>query len=547
VSVSAASSWWQHAVVYQIYPRSFADGDGDGIGDLAGARARLPYLAALGVDAVWFSPWYPSPWADGGYDVADYRNIDPLYGSLREAGAFIAGAHEHGIKVLLDLVPNHCSVSHRLFLAALAAGPGSRERELFHFRDGLGEDGAQPPNNWPSCFGGPAWTRVTEPDGTPGQWYLHMFAPGQPDWNWEHPAVHAEFESTLRFWFDRGVDGFRIDVADYLYKAPGLPDHDTDTRPAAPQPWKDRPETIGVYRSWRRIADSYPERKVLIGELWKNDPKEFAAYIGPDRLDAGFNFSLLTAPPEAAKVRESIMYAIGAHAATGYPSPWVLSNHDVVRPATRYGTPIGGTSAGLAWTLPAPGSVDPETGLRRARAMALLALALPGNACIYQGEELGLPEVLDLPDDVLRDPRFEQSGRADRGRDGCRVPLPWDGTQPPFGFSPAGAVAEPWLPQPDDWKNLTAEAQDGDPASTLSLYRTALHLRRVTGPLTDPEITWLPCAGGMLAFLRGEHVLVVVNLTDREQPLPGHYHVLLTSASLGTRTIPPYCAAWLVV
>ena len=301
-----ADIWWRGAAIYELYVQSFADGDGDGIGDLAGVRSRLPYLADLGVDAIWFSPWYPSPRSDAGYDVADYRSIDPAFGTLADADALIAEGHTLGIKTIIDIVPNHCSDQHRWFQAALAAAPGSPERDRFWFRPGRGAGGDLPPNNWRSIFGGPAWTRTTAPDGTPGEWYLHLFAPEQPDFNWANPEVRKEFEDILRFWFDRGADGIRIDSAALLTKDPAL----LATGPDEPArrgaiPYFDRDDVHEIYRSWRAVADDYPDR-VLIGEIWLPDAARLARYVSPGELHAVFNFPYLSCAWDAGLLREVI-------------------------------------------------------------------------------------------------------------------------------------------------------------------------------------------------------------------------------------------------
>ncbi|MFI2708346.1 glycoside hydrolase family 13 protein, partial [Nocardioides sp. CER28] len=426
----------------------FADGNGDGMGDLAGVRSRLPYLAALGVDAVWFTPWYPSPMADGGYDVADYRGVDPRFGDLAEAEGLIEDALAVGIRTIIDVVPNHISDQHEWFRSALAAGPGSPERDRFWFRDGRGPGGEQAPNGWVSEFGGPAWSRVTGPDGEPEQWYLHLFAPGQPDLNWHHPDVVTEHEEVLRFWFDRGAGGIRIDSAALLAKDPSLPDV---TEPTAPgqHPYVDREELQEIYRAWRKVAESYGPDRVLIGELWLPDAERFARYLRPGVLHSAFNFDFMTAPWTAADLRPSISNTLELHDGVGAPATWVLSNHDVTRPVTRYGR----TETGFAFERKRFGvPTDPALGRRRARAAALLAMALPGAYYLYQGEELGLPEA-DIPRDRIDDPMHARSGGVDPGRDGCRVPLPWSGAEPPYGFSPAGV--ETWLPQPPDWAALT--------------------------------------------------------------------------------------------
>lgn len=532
------SPWWRSAVIYQVYPRSFADGDGDGIGDVAGIRSRLDHLAALGVDAIWFSPWYPSPMADAGYDVSDYRDIDPVFGTLAEVEALIAEAHALGIRSIVDVVPNHCSDAHPWFRAALAGGPGAPERDLFWFRAGRGPGGDLPPTDWTGEFGGPTWTRTTDPDGTPGDWYLHLFAPQQPDLNWDHPRVRAEFEDILRFWFDRGVDGIRIDSAGLLVKDGTLP----EVHPDRPHPFRDQDGVHDVYRAWRRIADSYPGGRALVGEVWLPDRQRFANYLRPDELHTAFNFDFLGCAWDATSLRESIDGTLAAHAPVGAPATWVLSNHDVTRHVTRYGR----ADTRFSFAAKREGiPTDLELGTRRARAAALLSLALPGAAYVYQGEELGLWEVEDIPYELRQDPMWERSGRVDPGRDGCRVPLPWQGDTPPFGFSPDGATAAPWLPQPADWKDRTVRAQTGDPHSMLELYRAALTLRRAEPALGDGTLTWLPAPDGVLAFAREPGFTCLVNLGDAAVPLPAHDRLLLASGPLDDDRLPPDTAVWL--
>jgi alpha-glucosidase len=556
--------WWRGAAIYELYVQSFADGNGDGLGDLAGVRARLPYLAALGIDAIWFTPWYPSPKSDAGYDVADYRSIDPAFGTLADADALIADGHAHGIKTIIDIVPNHCSDQHPWFQAALSAAPGSAERARFWFRPGRGPGGELPPNNWRSIFGGPAWTRVTAPDGTPGEWYLHLFAPEQPDFNWANPEVRAEFEAVLRFWFDRGVDGIRIDSAALLTKDPRLP----DTGPGDQAPYTDRDDVHDIYRAWRAVAGQYPGR-VLIGEVWLADAARLARYLSPDELHTVFNFPYLCCPWDAARLREVIDSTLALHAVAGAPPTWVLSNHDVDRHVSRYGR--ADTSFGLDRRDHSQ-PVDLELGTRRARAAALLTMALPGSVYLYQGEELGLWEVEDIPDERRQDPIWYRTGGADPGRDGCRVPLPWAGLEPPFGFSPpagaagpastpagaagpastpAGAAgpantatAPPWLPQPKEWRELTVELQAGDPDSMLELYRAALRLRRAEPAFGDGPLHWLPAPAGVLAFARGD-LSCVANLSPAPVALPAHTAVLLASGPLDDDLLPPDTAAWL--
>jgi alpha-glucosidase len=552
-------SWWQSAAIYQLYLRSFADGSGDGIGDLAGARAHLPYLAALGIDAIWFNPWYPSPMADAGYDISDYRSIDPVFGTLADADALIAEAHALGIRVIIDVVPNHGSDQHPWFTEALIAGPGSAARARFWFRPGRGSSGELPPNNWQSVFGGPAWTRVTEADGSPGEWYLHLFAPGQPDFNWDSADVRGEFEDVLRFWFSRGVDGIRIDSAALLCKDAALPDLPADQPPGPAHPFTDRDDVHAVYRSWRAIADQYSAGKhgagkhgarMLIGEVWLADTARLMRYVNPGELHTVFNFPYLNCPWEAGPLHQVIDQTLALSAPTGSPATWVLSNHDVDRVVSRYGR------ADTAFSLDRrryfhDQPVDLPLGTRRARAAALLTMALPGAVYIYQGEELGLGEVQDIPDELRQDPIWARTGGADPGRDGSRVPLPWSGTEPPFGFSPAGASAPPWLPQPKEWRDLTVAAESASPDSVLALYRAALRIRRSAPAFADTPLAWQPSPDGVLVFERdgpdgtGPAVRCVANLSDGPVPLPPHASVLLASGPLDGGLLPPDTTVWL--
>ncbi|WP_222624638.1 glycoside hydrolase family 13 protein [Streptomyces buecherae] len=535
------SEWWREAVIYQVYPRSFADGDGDGMGDLAGVRHRLPHLRDLGVDAVWLSPCYASPQADAGYDVADYRAIDPMFGTLADAEAVIDEAHRLGLRVIVDLVPNHCSDQHAWFRRALREGTGSALRDRFHFRTGKGADGHLPPNDWESIFGGPAWTRTTNPDGTPGEWYLHLFAPQQPDFNWDHPAVHDEFRTILRFWLDLGIDGFRIDVAHGLVKAAGLPDMGQTGQLKLlgnqPLPFFDQDGVHAIYRSWRKVLDEYPGQRIGVAEAWTPSAERTARYLRPDELHQAFNFHYLTTGWDAAALRSVIDASLAAMRPVGAPTTWVLSNHDVVRHATRFA------------------DAGPEQGLARARAAALLMLALPGSAYLYQGEELGLPEVTDLPDEVRQDPSFFRGNGQDGLRDGCRVPLPWSGDVPPYGFGPEPGGPS-WLPQPAAWARLSVAAQTGDPHSTLELYRRALAVRREQPALgAGDAVRWLTAPDGVLSFRRDAPqggVQCTVNTTSAPVRLPEPGPVLVASAELGpaeggTRELPADTAVWWAV
>lgn len=528
--------WWRHAVVYQVYLRSFADGNADGTGDIAGLRSRLEYLASLGVDAVWVNPWYLSPLADGGYDVADYRRIDPRFGTIEEAKLAIEEAGKHGIRVLVDLVPNHTSSQHAWFEAALAAGPGSAQRGLYHFLPGNGATGSGPPNDWQSVFGGPAWTRV--PDG---EWYLHLFDVTQPDLNWENPRVRDEFDDVIRFWLDLGAAGFRVDVAHGLVKAAGYPDagpgagETLATTQGADHPVWDQPGVHDIARRWRAILDEYDE-KVMIAEVWVPDWSAHARYVRPDEYHQTFAFEFLRAAWDDEAMRKVIEDALTGTEEAGSIPTWVLSNHDVVRHATRYGLPKDVVAR--TWLLTGDRSLlDPELGLRRARAAALLMLSLPGSVYLYQGEELGLPEVADLPEAVLDDPVWTRSGHTEKGRDGCRVPLPWASEGPSFGFGDDGS----WLPQPDDWGKLSVEVQDGDPGSTLELYRRAISLR--TQLLRhDEKLEWLDVPAGVLAFERGSGVVCQVNFGPSPVELV-EGDVILASDPIDD-TLAPDTAVW---
>ena len=514
-------NWWRDEVVYQVYIRSFADSDGDGVGDLTGIRNRLGYLELLGVGALWITPFYRSPMADHGYDIADPRDVDPLFGTLDDFDALVAEAHELGIRVIVDVVPNHTSTQHDWFRAAITAGPGSEARERYIFRDGRGAGGEQPPNNWPSLFGGPAWTRV--PDG---QWYLHLFAPEQPDLNWTNQQVWADFERTLRFWLDHGADGFRIDVAYSMAKPPGLPDVDLSLLPppgvlASADGRFEIEGTHEVHRMVRKVLDEYPGR-MAVGEIWVDDPEAYARFLRHDELHLGFNLRFISAGFSAEEVREAIERSQASVAAVGAPSTWTLSNHDVPRQVSRYG---GGA-----------------LGVRRARAMVLVELALPGVVFLYNGEELGLPQA-DVPAHARQDPMWERSGHT-VSRDGCRVPVPWQGDAPPFGFCPA--EVEPWLPMPPEWAQLTVEAQLEDPESVLSLYRSALELRGTHPAFAGAGLQWYGAPAGCFAFRRKDGGLIcALNASTEPVPLPPG-ELLLASGPLVGDALPPDTAAWLV-
>ena len=588
---SVRSEWWADAVVYQIYPRSFADGNGDGMGDLQGIMERLPYLERLGVDAVWLSPFYKSPQADAGYDVADYRQVDPLFGTLADFDAMLQDAHRRGLKVIVDLVPNHTSDEHVWFQAALAAAPGSRERDRYMFRPGKDEvpgsgDGNRAPNNWKSIFGGPAWSRVTEADGSPGEWYLHLFDTMQPDLNWENPEVQEEMRSVLRFWLDRGVDGFRVDVAHGMVKEAGLPDwegaaamvegasegrketslpgdapgahtnaeepHRSVSPSYPPSPFFDQDGVHDIYRDWHRVLAEYGSDRMMVAEAWVEPAERLARYVRPDEMQQAFNFDFLLAGWDAERMAESIDASLEAAASVGAPCTWVLSNHDTVRHPTRFGLKDPTTfPKGIAAGDEQP---DAALGLARARAATMISLALPGSAYVYQGEELGLPEHTTLPAEARQDPTFFRTRGAETGRDGCRVPLPWVADLPGFGFAAAhdGQAAPPWLPQPESFGPHAADQQEGVDGSTLELYRAALAFRS-DRRLGRGTLEWAEVnapESGLLAFHNGD-VLVLGNLGFASAPVPEGYTVVLSSGLeqasdwASMREVPVDCAVYL--
>ncbi|MDP5228568.1 MULTISPECIES: glycoside hydrolase family 13 protein [Arthrobacter] len=551
-------NWWRQAAVYQIYPRSFADSNGDGIGDLPGITSRVPYLKELGVDAVWLSPFYPSALADGGYDVDDYRNVDPRLGTLEDFDEMASALHDAGIRLIVDIVPNHSSDRHEWFREALASPPGSPARERYIFRDGKGKNGEVPPSDWDSVFGGPAWERVTEADGTPGQWYFHLFAKEQPDFNWDNPEIREDFLKTLRFWSDRGVDGFRVDVAHGMAKDFSEPmpskaelqalNTGTDGFVDGSHPFWDRDAVHEIYAEWRKVFNEYTPARTAVAEAWVH-PDRRARYASPEGLGQAFNFDLLQADFDAEEFRTIITKNLAEAAASGASSTWVFSNHDVIRHATRYGLPAAGpaeagtimANSGKSWLLDGgdPAEVDAELGLRRARAATQLMLALPGSSYLYQGEELGLQEAGQIPDSQRQDPSFFRNPGVEIGRDGCRVPLPWSAEGASFGFGTGGSH----LPQPEWFAGFAVSEQEDTPDSTLSFYRQALALR---GELQGAEeLEWLPSTDdSVLAFRRPGGWISVTNFGKASVELP-EGEVLLSSAPLEGRTLPDATTAWL--
>ncbi|MDQ0827184.1 alpha-glucosidase [Arthrobacter sp. B2I5] len=534
-AADTAPGWWRSAVIYQVYPRSFRDLNGDGVGDLAGITEELPHLADLGVDAVWLSPFYRSPQRDAGYDVSDYCDVDPIFGTLGDFDVMMAESHRLGLRVIVDLVPNHCSDQHPAFQAALAAPAGSPERDMFIFRDGTGPDGQEPPNNWQSHFGGPAWTRVAGTDGRPGQWYLHLFDSSQPDFNWDNPAVHAEFERVLRFWLDRGVSGFRVDVAHALVKAPGLPawggradGGSSDGYPGHEAPMFGQPAVHDIYRNWRLILDEYGPDRILCAEA-SVDLHRLAHWVRPDEMHQAFNFPYLHAGLDVYRLRSVITDSLTVLDGVGAPSTWVLSNHDVVRHASRFGYnghgPRDGDGIGVADPQP-----DEELGRRRAAAASLFMLGLPGAAYLYQGEELGLPDGIDIPGHLRQDPTFARTEGQRLGRDGCRVPLPWRAGDKHLGFS---SGSDPWLPIPASFGGLARDLQAESPSSHLSLYRTALACRRDLD-LGRGSLSWAEdwCTGSSLGYVNGT-TLVLMNLNHEPLEIPAG-RVLVRSNLSGT-------------
>ncbi len=545
--------WWHAAAIYQVYPRSFRDGNGDGLGDVKGVEEKLPYLKDLGVDAIWLSPFYPSPQHDSGYDVADPRDVDPMYGTLADAQSMIDAAHALGIKVIVDVVPNHASVEHRWFQEALLSAAGSKERARFHFRDGRGEGGFEPPTNWMSMFGGPAWTRITEPDGTPGQWYLHIFDSSQPDYNWSNPEVREDWLTTLAFWLDRGVDGFRVDVALGLAKDMEYPDIenpeglvqalrldlDNDSPEVTALRAKvrnsaifDRDELREIYGEWRTLMNRYPGDRMAVAEAWVA-PDRAAMYVGGDTLHQIFNFEFLSIPFDATQICAVVQRTLDELAIVKAPATWALSNHDTPRVVSRLMSP----------------ELDEERARTAARSLALIAHALPGSIYVYQGEELGLPDA-PIPASARQDPVYFRTNGEQLGRDAARVPLPWSGVAAPYGFSDDD-TAVTWLPQPADWEGLTAAAESADPNSTLGQYRSMLRLRHELPSLVDLDNAAVSeLMPGVVRVTRGPEFSCIVNCTSQQVRIQSNAAVLVASdesvmADGESLTLPPATGAWL--
>jgi alpha-glucosidase len=543
---TSGSEWWRSGVIYQIYPRSFADANGDGIGDLKGIEQKLDSLAALGIDAVWLSPFFKSPQKDAGYDVADYIDVDPLFGTLQDFDSMLAKAHCLGIRVMIDLVPNHTSDQHQWFQKALASEPGSAEREFYHFKDGLGANGDLPPNNWVSMFGGPAWTRITEKDGTPGQWFVHLFDSSQPDLNWSNEKVQEAFEQILKFWLERGVDGFRVDQPHAMAKAKGLPDHPYVSEAGAgfiegrenPPMWFQE-EVHPIFRRWRKILESYDGDRAMCGEAYVYPLSLMAQWVRPDEFHQTFNFRFLDAGWDPSKLFDAINESFEAFDDVGAPSTWVLNNHDVMRHRSRFGGNYGRTTAsdGVGPNQPQP---DNELGLKIAKGATLFMLGLPGASYLYQGEELGLPEHTTLENKFRQDPTFARTKGKRVGRDGCRVPLPWDQSSDSSGFSQTG---KSWLPQPESYRELARSIQESDASSTLAFYKSALALRKELS-LGEGSFAWVTGHTGpdSLAY-ENSGIRVIYNFGKNPIDL-GDAQVLISSQPLVSGQLETNSCVW---
>ncbi|WP_174285255.1 alpha-amylase family glycosyl hydrolase [Sphingomonas bacterium] len=499
--------WWERGVIYQIYPRSFQDSDGDGIGDLAGIEARLDHVATLGVDAIWLSPIFPSPMADFGYDVADYCGIDPMFGDLAAFDRLLAAVHARGLKLLLDFVPNHSSDRHPWFQRSRSSRD-DRRRDWYIWRDPA--PGGGPPNNWISDFGGSAW----EHDAATGQYFLHTFLKEQPDLNWRNPDLRAAMMAAMRFWFDRGVDGFRIDVLWHIVKARELPDNPVNpdwhpglnARDQVIQTFStDQPEAHAIAADMRALADSFGDR-ALVGEIFLPNDRHARWFGTPDRPEVHlpFNFQLIENAWDAAVLARVIGEYDASIPAHGWPN-WVFGSHDAPRIAARIGE-------------------------AQARVAAMMLLTLRGTPTLFQGDEIGIGEVA-IPPDRVRDPQEIRQPGIGLGRDRSRTPMPWDAS-PSAGFS----SVEPWLPLNADWSTRNVAAQEAGAGSMLHLYRSLLALRRANAALSVGDFALVEADADVLAYERrsaAERLLVVLNLgaERRRFRLPAGAMVAETLAS----------------
>ena len=491
MTLTKDANWWRQAAIYQIYPRSFKDSNGDGLGDIKGITSKIDYLSSLSLDAVWLSPFYPSALVDGGYDVDDYRDVDPKLGSLADFDEMLTKLHEAGIRIFVDVVPNHSSNLHVWFKEAIAAEPGSAARNRYIFRDGKGANGELPPTDWPSHFAPSAWTHESKMGGKHNQWYCHLFAPEQPDFNWDNREVEEDFLKTLKFWADRGVDGFRIDVAHAMKKdlseplksQPRYASHKELDLANGTNVLFDRNEVHEVYREWRKLFNQYDPPRVAVAEA-NVSAHALVKYASSEELGQCFNFELLDASFNASEFKVIIDRALLSAKKNGSSSTWCLNNHDQMRPATKFG--LLPTVDRIRWKNSGgkTNPLDEKLGIQSAIAASMLIMALPGCTYIYQGEELGLHEVLDIPEDQIQDPQYLRNHKVDKGRDGCRVPLPWTKSGSSFGFGDGGSH----LPQPKNFGEYSIEVESADPNSPLSIFRKALTLRKTL--IAPEEITW---------------------------------------------------------
>ena len=539
MSLSKDKNWWRQAVVYQIYPRSFKDSNGDGLGDIKGITSKIDYLSSLSLDAVWLSPFYPSALVDGGYDVDDYRDVDPKLGSLADFDEMLTKLHEAGIRIFVDVVPNHSSNLHAWFKEAIAAEPGSAARSRYIFRDGKGANGELPPTDWPSHFAPSAWTHESKMGGKHNQWYCHLFAPEQPDWNWDNREIEEDFLKTLKFWADRGVDGFRIDVAHAMKKdlseplksQPRFASHKELDAAKGTNVLFDRNEVHEVYKEWRKLFNQYDPPRVAVAEA-NVSAEALVKYASTEELGQSFNFEFLDAAFNAYEFKTIIDRALGYAKKNGSSTTWCLNNHDQMRPATKFG--LLPTVDRIRWrnSNGTSSPLDEKLGTQSAVAASMLIMALPGCTYIYQGEELGIHEVMDIPEDQIQDPQYLRNLKADKGRDGCRVPLPWTKSGSSFGFGDGGAH----LPQPKNFGDYSLEVESADPSSPLSIFRKALALRK--NLITAEEITWHETGdNSVLHFSRPNGLHCITNFGRNHYNFDGIGEVIHASGPLAEKGV----------
>ena len=548
MSLSKDKNWWRQAVIYQIYPRSFKDSNGDGLGDIKGITSKIDYLSSLSLDAVWLSPFFPSALVDGGYDVDDYRDVDPKLGSLADFDEMLAKLHDAGIRIFVDVVPNHSSNLHAWFKEAIAAEPGSAARNRYIFRDGKGASGELPPTDWPSHFAPSAWTHESKMGGKHNQWYCHLFAPEQPDWNWDNREIEEDFLKTLKFWADRGVDGFRIDVAHAMKKdlseplqsQPRYASHKELELANGTNVLFDRNEVHEVYKEWRKLFEQYDPPRVAVAE--DNVSAEGAVkYASTAELGQCFNFELLDANFNANEFKLIIDRALVNAKKAGSSTTWCLNNHDQMRPATKFG--LLPTVDRVNWrnSNGTSSPLDEKLGTQSAVAGSMLIMALPGCTYIYQGEELGLHEVMDIPESEIQDPQYLRNHKIDKGRDGCRVPLPWTKSGSSFGFGNGGSH----LPQPKHFGDYSIEVESADPSSPLSIFRKALALRKTL--IAPEDMTWHETGDAqVLHFSRPNGWNCITNFGRNHYNFEGAGEVIHSSGPLAkSGDLPPATTVWL--